>query len=368
MPHPPPPPLRCHPAPRPVRRPFLPRRAAALAAVLLLAAVVCAPRSGHAQRVSKVGTSAAAFLEIGVGPRATAMGGAYAAAADDVLALYWNPAGLARMGASEAFVVHSEWVGDVTFDYVGVALEAGGRGTVGLAVTMLGVPEMEVRTEVRQEGTGERFDAADLAVALSYSRAVTDRFTLGGTAKFIQQRIWHARATGFAVDLGTQFRTDFFGGLTIGAVLYNFGTDLTMRGRDLGTFVDPDPGAEGGNDRIPADLSTDAWSLPLNFQIGLSARPLDTRMHQLMVSADAVHPSSNYESVNVGAEYGFMNRFFLRGGFHALFLADREGGVSGGMAVHQPLPYTDGTAKLDYGYQAFGRLGGTHAVSLGVTF
>jgi len=45
--------------------------------------------------VSGVGTNAAAFLEIGVGARAMAMGGAYGAVANDASALYWNPAGIA---------------------------------------------------------------------------------------------------------------------------------------------------------------------------------------------------------------------------------------------------------------------------------
>ena len=40
------------------------------------------------QTVSKTGTTAAQFLKIGVGARALAMGGAYAAASNDATALY----------------------------------------------------------------------------------------------------------------------------------------------------------------------------------------------------------------------------------------------------------------------------------------
>lgn len=333
----------------------------------LLVACLALPGVLHAQNVSKVGTTAGEFLQIGVGARAAALGGAFVATADDAAALYWNPAGLSRMTQSEALVTHSEWLADVTFDYLGVGLQMGALGTVGVSVTMLSVPDMLVRTEDRQEGTGETFDAGDLAVGLSIGRAVTDRFSIGITAKFIQQRIWHASATGFAVDLGTQFRTDFFGGLTIGAALYNFGTDMRMNGRDLRTFTDPDPRQQGNNDRIPANYEVDPWSLPLNFQIGISTRPVDTRMHRITVSVDALHPSSNYESMNAGIEYGFQDRVFLRGGYQALFLPDAEGGLSAGLGVHQPLFY-GGIAKLDYGYRTAGRLGGIHVVGLSVTF
>jgi len=326
-----------------------------------------APAKSRAQSVSKVGTTAGEFLQIGVGPRATALGNAFVSAVDDASALYWNPAGLAGIRGNEVIATHSEWLTDINFDYLGVGLNLGAVGTLGFSLTMLSMPDMIVRTEDRQEGTGETFDAADMAVGLSYGRAITDRFSVGVTGKFIQQRIWHSSAHAFALDIGTQFRTDFFGGLIIGAALYNFGTDMRMNGRDLRTFVDPDPRQLGNNNRVPVNYEMDAFSLPLNFQFGITARPVQTRMHQLMISADALHPSSNRESVNLGVEYGYQDRFFLRGGFQALFLEDREGGLSGGVAVHQPL-FEGSLAKLEYAYRAGGRLGGIHIIGFGMTF
>lgn len=321
----------------------------------------------RAQRVSKVGTTAGEFLQIGVGARAAALGGAFVAASDDASSLYWNPAGLSQLTQGEIIATHSEWLADVNFDYLGVGLPVGSIGTVGVSLTMLNVPDMIVRTEDRQEGTGETFDAADMSVGLSVGRAITDRFSVGVTAKFIQQRIWHSSATGFAVDLGTQFRTDFFGGLIIGATLYNFGTDMRMSGRDARTFVDPDPRQLGNNERVPANYELDSWSLPLNFQLGVTTRIVDSRMHRVTVALDALHPSSNYESLNAGLEYGFQDRFFLRGGYNELFLDDAEGGLSGGIGVRQPLFY-GGSLKLDYAYRAAGRLQGIHVIGLGVTF
>jgi hypothetical protein len=318
--------------------------------------------------LGQAAVSKADFLQIGVGPRALAMGGAFVAGANDASALYWNPAGLSHLLHGEVIVSHSSWLADVTFGYAGVALPAGRFGTLGASVTVLTVPEMLVRTEDRPDGTGEMFDAGDMAIALSYGRMITDRFSIGATGKFIQQRIWHSSANAFAVDIGTQFRTDFFGGLVIGASVFNFGTDMRMNGRNMRTFVDPDPRSEGNNSRIPANYETSAWSLPLNFQIGVTTRPLNTRMHQMLLSVDALHPSSNYESVNVGGEYGFQNRVFFRGGYNALFLTDGEGGLSAGFGVHQPLSYEGGLVKLEYAYRGAGRLGGIHVVGFGVTF
>jgi hypothetical protein len=333
----------------------------------VLVASIGAPHTGMGQGVSKVGTTVADFLQIGVGARAMGQGGAYVAAANDISALYWNPAGLAGLSGNEVFVSHSEWLANINFDYIGVGLNMGSKGSVGFSLTRLSVPETPVRTEDRQEGTGELFDAADMAAAITYSRKVTDRFKVGGTVKYISQRIWNSTASAFAIDLGTQFQTDFFGNLTIGAAIFNFGTDLQMSGRDVRTFVDPDPRQLGNNNAVPANFELDSFKLPLNFQFGISSRPIQTRLHQLMINIDALHPSSNNESVNVGLEYGFQSSVFLRTGFQSLFLDEREVGFSGGLGIHQVL-FDKSKAKLDYAYRAAGRLGGIHVIGMALSF
>ncbi len=335
------------------------------AAVLAALAALAAP--AHAQNVSRTGTTAAPFLQIGVGARAQALGGAFTASADDATALYWNPAGLAGLATSEVVSAHSEWLADVRHDYVGVAMPLAG-GVVGASVTLLGVPEMLVRTELNQEGTGETFDAADFAAGLSYGRQITDRFSIGGTVKYVQERIWNSSASTMAVDVGTRFQTDFVGNLTIGAALTNFGGKLQLDGRDLRTFVDPDPSQEGTNGHVPADYALDEWALPLDFKIGVTSTPIRSRMNQLTLAVDALHPSSNYESLNVGAEYGFRERVFFRGGFQGLFLPEREGGLALGLGVRQPLPYRNGMGKLDYAFRDGGRLGRIHTIGLSLTF
>ena len=58
--------------------------------------------AGFQSDVSKVGSSAVPFLTIGIGARATAMGGAFTSVASDVTALYWNPAGIASFDQNRA--------------------------------------------------------------------------------------------------------------------------------------------------------------------------------------------------------------------------------------------------------------------------
>jgi hypothetical protein len=228
---------------------------------------------------------------------------------------------------------------------------------------------MKVTTVEKPEGTGELFSAGDLAVGVSYAHRLTDRFTIGFNAKFIQQTIWHESATAFAIDVGTIFRTDLVGGLTIGASLTNFGTPMKMSGRDARQFGMIDPTKPGTNSQIPQDIEMDSWDLPLLFQIGVSTIPFKTDNYRLTISADALHPNDNYESVNVGGEFAFQDILFLRGGYNALGLPDREGGLSFGFGLSSnSFLSSSTTVKFDYAFRDMGRLSNINVFSLSVRF
>ena len=67
--------------------------------VAVLVAVTVLPATAQTNKAALVGP------KMGVGPRASAMGGAFVAVADDATALYWNPAGLALVTGGPLRVV-----------------------------------------------------------------------------------------------------------------------------------------------------------------------------------------------------------------------------------------------------------------------
>ena len=72
----------------------------------------------------KVGTFDGQFLKIGIGARASGMGGAFVAVADDPSAVFWNPAGLARLDTDKTSVMvnHIEWPASVNVDQATLVL------------------------------------------------------------------------------------------------------------------------------------------------------------------------------------------------------------------------------------------------------
>ncbi|HLP16969.1 MAG TPA: PorV/PorQ family protein [Bacteroidota bacterium] len=337
-------------------------------AILLICTSVVLQAQPAGRNISKVGTIAASFLEIPVGARAIGMGSAFAGTADDATGLYWNPAGIARLPNREAIFNHIDWIADMNYDYAGVVLPLEGFGTIGLSFNALTMPEMEVRTVERPEGTGERFSSGSYAMGIHYARALSDKFSIGFTAKYITENIWDMTSQGFAIDGGVLFTTQFLNGMRIGAAITNFGTDMQLSGRDTRTFHPIDQTKLGSNDRIPENIELDSWPLPLNFQFGIAVDVMKSESHLFTVAADALHPADNYESVNLGFEYGFRQTFFVRAGYQNLFLVDGEGGLCAGAGIMGPLFGESVRGRIDYAYSDMGRLKAVNVLSVSVLF
>ncbi len=338
--------------------------------ILIMLALIVVPCAINAQNVksnvSKKGTTAVPFLSISQGARGMAMGGASVVTASDATGMYWNPAGITDTRGSSFIVDHTEWLASIKYNFVAGAVNLGDIGTIGLSFTASDIGEMKVTTVDQPEGTGETFSFSDIALSAAYAIKLTDKFSIGISPKFIYERIWRMSASAFAVDVGVKYVTPF-DGVTLGMCISNFGQKMQMQGNSSIVLYDPDPTTVGNNNKIPTNLSTDEWSLPLNFKFGVSYKALSDEVNKLTLEADASHPSDDYESVDVGAEYVFNDFIALRGGYRSLFLADSETGLTLGVGVTQELI---GAMQIsfDYAYQDFGRLKNVQKFSVAVNF
>ncbi|MFZ5519022.1 MAG: PorV/PorQ family protein [Candidatus Zhuqueibacterota bacterium] len=311
------------------------------------------PVQGFSQ-VTKVGTTAAGFLNIDVGARAIGMGSAYVSSADDATAMYWNPSGIANVDNNEAVFTHNRWIADMSFNFAGIVVPLS-FGTIGAGATFLTMDDMERTTVEYPDGNGELFSAGAYAFNLTYARRLTDRFNIGGNVKYIHEFIYNSSASGLAFDVGTQFITQF-NGLRIGMNISNFGTKMRMSGRDLILQVDTNPIIAGNNENINAELKTEAYDLPLLFRVGMSMDVLKGMGDSnLIIAVDALHPNDDVEFINLGGMYLFRNMFSLSAGYKTLFAEDSEEGIAMGAGFYYSL-ISGLRIKLNYAYQDFGVL------------
>ncbi|MGE5497282.1 MAG: PorV/PorQ family protein [Syntrophothermus sp.] len=317
--------------------------------------------------ITKVGTTAAQFLKVGAGARAMAMGGAYTAVSDDIYAAYWNPAGIAGSeGNGQAAFNHTSWLADITYDYAAGSLTSPEMGTIFATLTSLGVPEDKVRTFDYPEGDGRYWNASSIAIGAGFARKLTDRFSIGFQAKYIQENIWNTSATGFALDVGTYYVTPF-NDLVIGASISNFGSKMKLDGRDIQFNNDPNGTSNSGPNNIPSLYEMDQYDIPLMFKIGLSMDVVKSRFFRVKAAVDANHPNDNNEYVNTGLELAYDNMLFVRGGYRALFLNESEQSYTFGGGLNYEV--TPGLKVVfNYAYANYGRLKNIQYIDLGIVF
>jgi opacity protein-like surface antigen len=319
---------------------------------------------GQQAALTKTGTTAASFLKIGLGARATSMGGAFTAVASDLSAMYWNPAGLGRLTGSEAAFNHIDWIADISYDNAAAAIILPDVGTLGVSFTTLNVGEIEVTTTADPEGTGERYRAGSTLMNVSYAKNLTDKFTIGFNVKYIREDLWNMNAQSIAVDFGTLYTAPVLNGLHIGASMTNFGPKMKLEGRDNKILVRT---GAGNQNIVDGEISLSGYDLPLLFRVGIATDAVNDDNTRITLAVDAVHPNDNTEYVNSGIEYSWANIVSLRGGWKSAFERGTEQGLTFGGGVNYAV--TPQMAVLvDYAYLDFGRLKPVHYLTFGLKF
>ena len=307
-----------------------------------------------------LGTGGAQFLQIPIGARAESMAGAVAGYIDDASSVFWNPAGMVKVKNVEVFFSYMDWFTLFNHSAASIVYNINGVGAFGASLIIFDTREMEITTELEPNGTGRFFDAGDLAIGVSYARSLTDRFSVGVTAKYVYQQIWNETASGFAFDIGTQYRLDFQN-LTIAMSMTNFGGDLKFEGPDLDINYENEIYPLS---RItPAGLQTEDYPLPLHFQVGIGFDIFEADFVKMRGAVDATHPNDNTERVLFGTEFSFFDRFYIRGGYKLNF-DDQKFAFGAGANV----PVASSAVYFDYAYSVYDLLPSVHRISVKLTF
>jgi len=291
--------------------------ALALAAAFLLVPSV---------QLSRALESGADFLNIGAGARASAMGSAYTALADDSNAIYYNPGGLAY-ARREFSVMHSAWALGGSYDFASAAFPAG-KFNAAVSVTRLDHGGLEGRGAGGERSGG--FSASDKALGLALARGFGS-FSVGAGAKLLSSSIAGYQASAVAFDLGAMKKMSG-APVTMGLAVRNLGSGMK--------FVDR------------------RENLPLSLNAGASYAVLPS----VNLSAEVgrlVHDRKT--TFSVGTEYGLGGMLALRGGYAAASGGDM-GAMTGGVG------FNAGSFRMDYSFAPFGGFDTTRRFSLSMGF
>lgn len=288
------------------------------------------------------GTTGFAFVKIQPGARQAAMGGALSAIGGDVNALYWNPAGLARLAQPQATIAYTNHFQDAQFGFLGYARPLDAVQAIGVGVQYLSYGTFQETTVADPAGSQLGvFGANDLAVLLSYSRAAGRYVAFGVVLKALYERIQDFSTDAYAADAGIQVR--------IPSRRLGLGVVVQHAGATRSGFA--------GDARAP---------LPVSLRAGLHFTPEHL---PLLISADIEKPRAQDVAGHLGGEFNIRDLVFLRAGYATsgrdLRVESSDTplmGAAAGLGV-QMRGY-----RLDYAYTPALRLGDIHRVSLTFQF
>lgn len=276
------------------------------------------------------GTSGANFLKIGIGARASGMGGAFVGIADDATSIYWNTAGLAQLSQQEIVFVHQNWYQDVNFEYLGYSLPVAPKHTLGLSITYLNLGDFQGYDASDNPTSG--FSAYGMVFGLAYSYKVSPSVSLGAGLKGIQEKLENESASGLALDFGFIYRRGKF---SLGAAYTNLGTSMKF-------IQEKEP-------------------LPGKFTLGFGYKLLQD---QVSLAWDMDFPRDDKPILKQGIEYGYKESAFLRLGYEYKTSAQNLEGT--GLSLGGGFKFSNW--EVDYNYSPNQVLGGSHRISLSYWF
>ena len=339
------------------------------------------------------GGSSAEFLEFGAGARGMALGGAFGTIVDDVSALHYNPAGLTAMDGAEAALTIMPYFADTDYYWTGLAFPfSDGDFGFGVFLGHFGFGDQPIYTESDEQGeSGELYGVSQNVVGVSFANAFIDRFSAGGTVKFISDdlatgSLAGAQATTVAFDLGVNFHSELGDRpIALSFVVQNLGGTLShsgdaLRFRDVGGSA----GSEQGDlpdQRIDppfAIIQADGFPLPRMFRAGLSYDVVSGDNSRLSLLSEFVESNHQDPRLGIGGEFEWMSDVSpigasLRASFQTQpdnddlggLEADDEGldglGVGGGIFYRIADDYR---VSFDYAYRHYGVLGSADAFSV----
>ncbi len=296
--------------------------------LILIFLMICSAM--YSQDFKKNATAGFVFLELPVTARSAGMGESSISYSDmNSSGLFINPASLGFTQQTHSFsVTYSPWIADIKHYVTTYSLKTD-FGVFGFGAILLDYGSMQRTKKI----TGQRlyevlgtFNSNSLAIGLSYSKQLTDKFSFGVTGKYVQEKIDVYTASNYLFDGGVLYYTGL-SSLRIAATISNFGVD--------------------------AKFINDKFKMPAMLRLGMAAEVYGgyDQDYRVTASVEAIHPNDGDERVNVGTEISYKNMIDFRAGYK--FFYDEETYSLGlGIKTNLTVPL-----QLDFAYSDYGRLG-----------
>ena len=285
--------------------------------IILLSLLLLLASTGMASDFTKLAQTGFQYLSVVSDARGAAVGGAMTTIPYGSGSLFFNPAGMAEMEETiDVIASQNSWIAGISHATLSMAFAPAQKrfGVFGMTAQSVNYGEIQ-GTMVWGNDQGwvetNKFTPSAISLGLGYAVQLSDRFSIGGQAKYAAQQLGYGlveihptnndpdslgvqkfSTEAIAFDFGTLFKTGFKG-IAFGMNVRNFSNEVS--------FI------------------KENFQLPLTFTMGISMDVMElvpsmADGHSLMLSVDAAHPRSYPEYLNLGAEYKLVDMLYLRYG------------------------------------------------------
>ena len=284
------------------------------------------------------------FLRNDVGARAAGLNGSFVSMTNDPNSLFYNPAALATITQPRGSVGFLKHLLDVNGGHLSYAHSLEGIGTIGGGIIFLDYGSFtETDESMNVLGT---FGARDLAFVVGLGRSIDEVTSVGVNAKLIYSSIANTSSFAVALDAGVLYQIPAEN-ITLGASILTLGTQVNA-------------------------YQQTKESLPLDVKIGITKRPehlpvlLNLNFHKLNESQDDF--LQRFSSFSLGAEFLMSESVRLRVGYNNEQRKELKLGTSAGLAgISLGGGILFGDYVLDYAFNSYGKIGGLHRITLGMS-
>ena len=247
-----------------------------------------------------------AFMDLTLGGRPAAMGGAYAAIADGGIGHLYNPAGPAQSSKSTFSFSYRSMKLDRSLGFASFTIPARENAALSLFWIHAGTSDLEAR-----DVQGNILSDLDVSynenmLGINFAKAFIPEIILGGKVYYLQNNISDINASTVGADLGLLVKLDMRktflertfpllqAGLTverIGAIYKWVTTSFWQEyGRERGSAVDE--------------------KFPINYVGGLAM----IKPGKYLLAFDVEASAASIVKTHIGGEYSLNRNYFLRGG------------------------------------------------------
>jgi len=303
---------------------------------------------------SRTGTSGFQFLKIAPDARSASLAGSTSAFTNDLSAVFWNPAGLSSMDSNQYQFQfgHTSYFTGLEMNYAAIGYTKRHLNYWAFSIIYFTTEEMPVTTEFQPEGNGLVFYASNFLATMSFAKVLSDNFSFGLNAKYLEEDIAGIKARNGIFDVGFIYKIGFNGKTKFSANMSNFGFNVSPTGE---VTINTLKGPKTYND-------FENLSVPAVFRMGLSTVIFQSDLHSLGAAIQLTHPTDNNETVSFGIEYGFKKFLFLRSGYE--FGTDMRESPSAGIGLNFQRYF--GRIRFDYSFNNRALFGNIHRLTLGI--